>query len=146
MEGTGGKTTYHGPGQKIIYPIISLSYFNYDIKIFVYKLESFIINLLKHYNIDSYRIHNQRGVWVNILGNHYKIAAIGIRVRKWVAYHGISININNDLTKYRNIVACGLKYKQTSIEALGVDVSGEDFLNRFNLLIPSEFKKVINNI
>ncbi len=105
----GGKITWHGPGQKIFYFVINLSNRDKDIRKFVGLIEKIIIDTLKEYKIKSFSDKKNIGIWVKKKKKIKKIAAIGIRVRKWIAYHGCSININNDLKKYDKIIPCGIK-------------------------------------
>ena len=107
----GGKITYHGPGQLICYFVIDLKKRKKDIRNFVSIIENTIIKTLKSYNINSFADKKNIGIWYNDKGKEKKIAAIGIRVSKWIAYHGFSININNDLSKYNAIIPCGIKNK-----------------------------------
>ena len=100
----GGKITLHNPGQKIIYFAIDLNKRKRDIRRFVNIIEKSIIEFLSNYKIKAVSDRKNIGIWVK----NRKIAAIGIRVSKWVAYHGCSININNDLKKYQKIIPCGL--------------------------------------
>ncbi len=100
----GGKITIHSPGQQIVYLVINLNKRKKDIRNLVRQLENSIIEFLKLYNIKSYADRKNIGIWVN----RKKIAAIGIKVSRWVAYHGFSINIKNDLNYYKNIIPCGL--------------------------------------
>ena len=105
----GGKITWHGPGQKIFYFVINLSNRDKDIRKFVGLIEKIIIDTLKEYKIKSFSDKKNIGIWVKKNKKIKKIAAIGIRVRRWIAYHGCSININNDLKKYDKIIPCGIK-------------------------------------
>ena len=107
----GGKITWHGPGQKIFYFAINLSKRGKDIRKFVKTIEKIVIDTLKEYKIKSFADRNNVGIWVKKNNEVKKIAAIGIKVKKWIAYHGCSININNDLKNYDKIVPCGLKNK-----------------------------------
>ena len=107
----GGKITYHGPGQLICYFVIDLKRRKKDIRKFVSIIENTIIETLQHYNIDSFSDKENIGIWINENNKIKKIAAIGVRVSKWIAYHGFSININNDLKKYNAIIPCGIKDK-----------------------------------
>ena len=100
----GGKITIHSPGQQIVYLVINLNKRKKDIRNLVRQLENSIIEFLKLYNIKSYADRKNIGIWVN----RKKIAAIGIKVSRWVAYHGFSINIKNNLNYYKNIIPCGL--------------------------------------
>ena len=107
----GGKITYHGPGQSICYFVIDLNKRKKDIRKFLNVIESTIIETLKKYNINSFSDRKNIGIWTKLNNNNKKIGAIGIKVRRWVAYHGFSININNDLRKYKNIIPCGITNK-----------------------------------
>ena len=107
----GGKITYHGPGQLICYFVIDLKKGKKDIRKFISILEKTIIDTLKSYNIDTFTDKENIGIWYNDNSQIKKVAAIGIRVSKWIAYHGFSININNDLQKYKAIIPCGIKDK-----------------------------------
>ena len=104
----GGKITYHGPGQLICYFVIDLKRRKKDIRKFITLIEKTIIESLFEFNIKSFGDPKNIGIWVNDKSNIKKVAAIGVRVSKWIAYHGFAINISNDLTKYQNIVPCGI--------------------------------------
>jgi len=115
----GGKITWHGKGQLICYFVINLNKRNKDIRKFITNIEKSIINTLNEFKIKSYSDRQDIGIWIKIEGNIKKIAAIGIRVKKWIAYHGFSININNDLKKYNKIIPCGIKNKEvTNLESI----------------------------
>ena len=115
----GGKITWHGKGQLICYFVINLNKRNKDIRKFITNIEKSIINTLKEFKIKSFSDRQDIGIWIEIEGNIKKIAAIGIRVKKWIAYHGFSININNDLKKYNKIIPCGIKNKAvTNLESI----------------------------
>ena len=107
----GGKITYHGPGQLICYFVIDLKKRKKDIRKFISIIEKTIIDTLEFYNIKSFADKENIGIWYNDNKNIKKIAAIGVRVSKWIAYHGFSININNNLEKYDAIIPCGIKDK-----------------------------------
>jgi|TARA_B110000438_G_C15819888_1_gene653876 lipoyl(octanoyl) transferase len=107
----GGKITHHGPGQKIIYFVINLNKRKKDIRYLLTKIEKCIIKILKHYKINSFSDRENVGIWVKEKKNIKKIAAIGIKVKKWVAFHGFSINVDNDLDYYKNIIPCGISDK-----------------------------------
>jgi lipoyl(octanoyl) transferase len=110
----GGKITYHGPGQSIFYFVIDLNKKKKDIRKFINIIENTIIETLKEYKINSFADRNNVGIWVNDKNKVKKIAAIGIRISKWIAFHGFSININNDLDKYKKIIPCGIKDKEVT--------------------------------
>ena len=107
----GGKITWHGPGQLICYFVIDLKKRKKDIRKFISLIEKTIIDTLKIYNINTFSDKKNIGIWYHDKTAIKKVAAIGVRVRKWIAYHGFSININNDLHKYDAIVPCGIKDK-----------------------------------
>jgi len=107
----GGKITYHGPGQLICYFVIDLKKRKKDIRKFISVIEKTIIDTIKFYNIDTFPDKENIGIWYNDGSEIKKVAAIGVRVSKWIAYHGFAININNDLNKYKSIVPCGIKDK-----------------------------------
>ena len=112
----GGKITLHNPGQKIIYFVINLNERKKDIRLFINIVEKSIIEILKKYNIKAYSDRKNIGIWVK----NKKISAIGVRVKNWIAYHGCSINISNDLSYYKKIIPCGLNNKLvTSFKDLG---------------------------
>ena len=107
----GGRITYHGPGQLICYFVIDLKKGKKDIRKFISTIEKTIIETLKYYQINSFPDKDNIGIWYNDNSKIKKIAAIGVRVSKWIAYHGFSININNDLEKYNAIIPCGISDK-----------------------------------
>ena len=107
----GGKITYHGPGQLICYFVIDLKKGKKDIRKFISVIEKSIIETLNLYDIETFADKENIGIWYNDNSTIKKVAAIGVRVSKWIAYHGFSININNDLEKYDAIVPCGIKDK-----------------------------------
>ena len=107
----GGKITYHGPGQLICYFVIDLRKEKKDIRKFISLIEKTIIETLEFFNIKTFADKENIGIWHNNNNEIKKVAAIGVRVSKWIAYHGFSININNDLKKYEAIIPCGIKDK-----------------------------------
>ena len=129
----GGKTTYHGPGQRIVYFMINLNKRNKDIRRFIRAIENSVISLLKEFGIEATTFPERIGIWViksqgNKLSKEKKIGAIGLRIKKWVTYHGLSFNINPDLKFYENINACGLKnYSSTSLKNLNINLSDKEF-------------------
>ena len=104
----GGKITYHGPGQLICYFVIDLKQRQKDIRKFITLIEKTIIESLFEYNIKSFGDLKNIGIWINDKNYTKKVAAIGIRISKWIAYHGFAININNNLNKYKDIIPCGV--------------------------------------
>ena len=107
----GGKITYHGPGQLICYFVIDLKKRKKDIRNFISIIEKTIIDTLKFFNINTFSDKKNIGIWYNDKTQIKKVAAIGIRISKWIAYHGFSININSDLKKYEAIIPCGIQDK-----------------------------------
>src|SRR3972149_625717 len=111
----GGDITLHSPGQIVCYTILNLTRLKKDLSFFVHDLEEVIIDVLASYDIRGVRINKHRGVFTG----DFKIASIGLRVRKWITLHGLSLNVNNDLKYFDNIIACGLKNKpQNSIKKI----------------------------
>ena len=104
----GGKITWHGPGQLICYFVIDLNKRKKDIRKFVQLIENVIIKSLEEYDISTFSDRKNIGIWINHKKKIKKIAAIGIRVSKWIAYHGFSLNINNKLNSYKKIIPCGV--------------------------------------
>ena len=107
----GGKITYHGPGQLIFYFLIDLKKRKKDIRLFVSIIEKTIIETLEQYGIKTFSDKKNIGIWIKEKNEIKKVAAIGVRVSKWIAYHGFSLNISCDLTKYKNIIPCGITDK-----------------------------------
>ena len=107
----GGKFTYHGPGQKIVYFVINLNKRKKEVKNFVRNVENWIISILNDFNISSFADPKNIGIWIKNNNEENKIAAIGIKVKKWIAYHGFSLNINVNKSDYRGIVPCGILSK-----------------------------------
>ena len=107
----GGKITFHGPGQLMFYFVIDLRNKKKDIRKFILVIENSIIETLREFKIECHADRENIGIWFNNNGKLEKIAAIGVRVSKWIAYHGFSINVNNNLDKYNSIVPCGIKDK-----------------------------------
>ncbi len=107
----GGKITHHGPGQLICYFVIDLKKRKKDIRKFISIIEKTIIETLSFYKINTFSDKKNIGIWYDDKLQIKKVAAIGVRIRKWIAYHGFSINVNNDLDKYKAIIPCGIKDK-----------------------------------
>jgi lipoyl(octanoyl) transferase len=125
--GRGGQYTYHGPGQRVAYVMLDLKRRGSDLRAFVAALEQWIIDTLDSFNVKGERREDRVGVWVRRGGSEAKIAAIGIRVRHWVTFHGISLNVEPDLTHFDGIVPCGVhEYGVTSLVDLGLPVTMTD--------------------
>ena len=135
----GGRVTHHCPGQLVCYFVIDLSKRNKDIRKFITSLENSIIETFNEFEIHSASDRKNIGIWTNHNNENKKIAAIGIKVRKWVAYHGFSININNNLENFDKIVPCGLKNKKIINLKKISNVSYKDFLKVLE-------KKLIKNL
>jgi len=110
----GGKVTWHGPGQLICYFVIDLNKRKKDIRKFVTLIEKTIIQTIRKYKINSFSDRKNIGIWVNNKNKIKKIGAIGIKIKKWIAYHGFSLNINNSLAQYKKIIPCGIIDKEVS--------------------------------
>jgi lipoyl(octanoyl) transferase len=124
QTGRGGKHTYHGPGQRIIYLMLDLRAREQDLRKYVANVEDWVIASLKELGLTSMRKEGRIGIWTESPLGEAKIAAIGIRVRKWITYHGVSINVNPDLEHYKGIIPCGIKeFGVTSLKQLGYDIS-----------------------
>ncbi len=118
--GRGGQFTYHGPGQRVAYAMLDLRRRQQDLRRYVSALEAWLIGTLSAFNITGERREDRVGVWVAHDGDEEKIAAIGIRVRQWVTFHGISLNVDPDLSHFGGIVPCGVReHGVTSLAALG---------------------------
>jgi len=124
-SGRGGQYTYHGPGQRVAYVMMDLTHQGSDLRKFVRNLEAWLIETLAQLGIDGERRDGRVGIWIDRgQGREDKIAAIGIRVRRWVSYHGISLNVSPDLSHYDGIVPCGIEgHGVTSLKDLGVDAT-----------------------
>ena len=144
----GGKTTYHGPGQRIVYFMLNLNNKKKDIRKFISIIEDSLITFLKNYHIEAKAFKDRVGIWV-IKNNKItfdkekKIGAIGLRVKKWITYHGMSFNINPDLKYYDYIHSCGLKeYKNTSMEELGIKLDQNEFDESFKDIFINKLKSI----
>jgi lipoyl(octanoyl) transferase len=148
----GGKFTYHGPGQRIIYVMLDLNRIflgKPDLKLFIKKLGSWMVNVLKANQIMANMEHENIGVWVGAGQSKKKIASIGIKLKKWTSYHGIAINVNPDMSYFDHIIPCGIvDYKMTSMELEGAvnlnckkldEVIRDKFLEEFNFIIGQEY-------
>ncbi len=124
--GRGGQYTYHGPGQRVAYVMMDLNKRKPDLRWFVKELEHWIIRALAEFGIDSFQRDGRVGIWTNTPKGEAKIAALGVRVSKWVTYHGMAINIHPNLAHFQGIIPCGLpQFGVTSLHDLGVDVTLE---------------------
>ncbi len=135
--GRGGQITYHGPGQRVAYIMLNLKERDaMDVRAFVKNLENWLISTLAEFGIKGETREGRVGVWVKKSGNEAKIAALGIRVRKWVTFHGIALNINPDLSHYAGIVPCGVRgFGVTSMHALDVPAT----MNEVDAVLQKKF-------
>ena len=128
--GRGGQYTYHGPGQRVVYLMLDLKRRNPDARAYVRDLEEWLIRALAQLDVKGERRKGRVGIWVaRPGGGEDKIAAIGVRLRRWVTFHGISLNVNPDLTHYSGIVPCGIAAQEggvTSLAALGRNATMAD--------------------
>jgi lipoyl(octanoyl) transferase len=126
--GRGGRYTYHGPGQRIAYVMLDLARRGPDVRCHVHGLEEWIIRTLTRFGIKGERRNGRVGIWVPRRGgDEQKIAAIGVRVRRWVTYHGMALNVDPELDHYRGIIPCGIaEHGVTSLAALGVATTMEE--------------------
>lgn len=125
--GRGGRYTYHGPGQRVVYALCDLRRRDRDVRQHVARLEEWIIRVLGHFHIEGGRRSGRIGIWVDHKGHDEKIAAIGVRVRHWITYHGLALNVRPNLSHFKGIIPCGLsEFGVTSLEVLGVHASMED--------------------
>jgi lipoyl(octanoyl) transferase len=126
--GRGGKYTYHGPGQRVGYVLLDLDSRGRDVRRFVHGLEGWLIDTLKQFGIIAHAVPERVGIWVDRAGAEAKIGAIGVRVRRWVSFHGFAVNIDPDLTHFAGIVPCGLPdFAVTSLADLGIVAGMKQF-------------------
>jgi lipoyl(octanoyl) transferase len=119
--GRGGQYTYHGPGQRVIYAMIDLRERGKDLRAHVRNLEQWMIDVLAEFGVRGERREGRVGIWVRSPFGDEKVGAIGVRVRKWVAYHGLALNVDPDLSHFSGIVPCGLaEFGVTSLRKLGI--------------------------
>ena len=118
--GRGGRYTYHGPGQRVVYLMLEVGKRGRDVRRFVSAIEGWMIDALAEVGIDAWRAPGRIGIWTNDAGREAKIGAIGIRLKRWVSMHGFSINVSPELANFGGIVPCGLpQFAVTSLGALG---------------------------
>ena len=135
----GGKITWHGPGQLICYFVIDLNNRHRDVRKFINLIEITIIETLKKYDIKSFSDRNNIGIWINKNNKLKKIGAIGIKIKKWIAYHGFSINIDNDLNSYNKIIPCGIYDKEiTNL----VSIKKQNYKNLKNYIVSNFIKNL----
>lgn len=136
--GRGGQYTYHGPGQRVGYVMIDLEARGRDLRRFVHGLEQWIARALVPFGIDAKAVDGRVGLWVNTAQGEAKIAAIGVRVRRWVSFHGFAINVDPALDDFSGIVPCGLPdYPVTSMAGLGISATLGDVDDRLAEAFPA---------
>jgi len=148
----GGQYTYHGPGQRVAYTILDVGKRGHDVRLFVQQLEAWVIAALKEFNVDGAIREGRVGVWVDRPDKprtdtggiaEDKIAAIGIRLRKWISFHGISINVEPDLGHFDGIVPCGItQHGVTSLVDLGLPVTMDDV----DVALQKSFGKIFTSL
>ena len=127
ITGRGGQYTYHGPGQRVAYVMLDLKARGGDLRAYVTRLENWLIAVLDQFGVRGERREGRIGVWVVDGASEAKIAAIGVRVRRWVTYHGVSLNVAPNLDHYRGIVSCGIReHGVTSLADLGIEATMEE--------------------
>lgn len=137
-SGRGGRITYHGPGQRVIYPIVNLKNRGRDLKKYICDLQKWLIQSLQELGVEAHT-DDDVGVWVTTPTGEKKIAAIGVRVRKWVTFHGIAFNINPDMSHFNGIVPCGIQNKGvTSLNEQGIKKS----LDEIDQILVKNFNKI----
>jgi lipoyl(octanoyl) transferase len=121
--GRGGQFTYHGPGQRVGYAMLDLKRRKPDVRAYVHDLEQWLIEALKEFGVKGERREGRVGIWVQRGSREDKIAALGVRIKRWVSLHGVALNVNPDLSHFSGIVPCGVKaHGVTSLADLGIDV------------------------
>ena len=140
QSGRGGQYTYHGPGQRVAYVMLDLKRYGADLRVYVHSLEEWLIRTLAHFCIRGERRDGRVGVWVSRGGDREdKIASIGVRVRRWVSFHGIALNVDPDLRYFFGIVPCGIRdHGVTSLWDLGHTPT----LEEVDIVLAEEFKSV----
>lgn len=142
--GRGGEYTYHGPGQRVAYVMLDLKKRQQkpDIKKYVWQLEEWVIRSLAEFGVTGERREGRVGIWVVMPdGSESKIAAIGVRIRRWVSYHGVAVNINPNLSHFGGIVPCGIaEHGVTSLHDLGLKVT----MDEFDAVLKEKFAEVFN--
>ncbi len=137
----GGKITYHGPGQIVFYFVLDLNKRGKNIRKLITAIEKTIINTLKEYKINTFSDRKDIGIWSKKKGKIKKVAAIGIKIKKWIAYHGFAVNVSNDLGVYKKIIPCGIKNKEVTrlknIKNLKYSNIDEKLIKNFLLCIKS---------
>lgn len=141
--GRGGRYTYHGPGQRVAYVMLDLAARGRDVRRFVAVLESWLIDTLADFEVNGRIIPGKVGVWVDTVAGPAKIAAIGVRVQRWVSFHGLSLNVAPDLNDFKGIIPCGLSEPVTSLAALGHGATLADVDEAFERHFPALLARLV---
>jgi lipoyl(octanoyl) transferase len=137
--GRGGQFTYHGPGQRVGYVMLELKHRRPDVRAYVQDLEQWLIETLKEFGVKGERREGRVGIWVQRGNREDKIAALGVRIKRWVSLHGVALNVAPDLSHFSGIVPCGVKaHGITSLADLGIDVS----MAQVDLALKRSFQKI----
>ena len=137
--GRGGQFTYHGPGQRVGYAMLDLKRRKPDVRAYVHDLEQWLIETLKQLGVKGERREGRVGIWVCRDGREDKIAALGVRIKRWVSLHGVALNVAPDLSHFSGIVPCGvMAHGVTSLADLGIDV----FMAEVDLAVKASFQKI----
>lgn len=144
--GRGGRYTYHGPGQRVGYVMLNLGSRAKDVRGYVHALEGWVIDSLAEFGVSAWRAEGRIGIWCkDANGQEAKIGAIGVRIRRWVTAHGFAVNIHPDLAHFGGIVPCGIaEYPVTSLQALGIDATLEDFDVALKKSFPAFLNRLAN--
>lgn len=136
--GRGGRYTYHGPGQRVAYVLLDLGLRGRDVRAFVHAMEGWVIATLADFGVEAWAVPDRIGIWTrDIDGREAKIGAIGVRVRKWVTMHGLSVNLAPDLSHFGGIVPCGIaEYGVTSMQRLGLTLAASDWDKALHARLP----------
>lgn len=140
--GRGGRYTYHGPGQRVVYVMLDLAARGRDVRRFVAALENWVIDSLAEFGVHGRIICGKVGVWVDTPAGPAKIAALGVRLRQWVSFHGLAINVAPELSHFDGIVPCGLTEPVTSLKALGVEISIAELDSALQRTLPNMLQNV----
>jgi lipoyl(octanoyl) transferase len=126
--GRGGRYTYHGPGQRVGYVLLDLEKRGRDVRRFVHSLEGWVIATLARLGVEAFAVEERIGIWTRWRGTEAKVGAIGVRVRRWVSYHGFAVNLAPELSHFSGIVPCGIaEFPVTSLDEMGVSYGPEHF-------------------
>ncbi len=139
QTGRGGQFTYHGPGQRVGYVMLDLKRRKPDVRAYVHDLEQWLIETLAVFNVKGERREGRVGIWVQRGAREDKIAALGVRIKRWVTFHGVALNVDPDLSHFGGIVPCGISgHGVTSLAELGILVSMADV----DVALKQSFRKV----